>query len=85
MKTNFCRVCGFFTDDLPWGEDNVTPTYEICACCGVEFGNEDYTYESTLRYRRKWLAENAKFYECEYKPNSWNLQEQMNNIPKDYR
>ncbi len=46
MNEHNCRVCGLYIDDLPWGEDGNCPTYEICSCCGVEFGNEDYTVES---------------------------------------
>lgn len=40
---NFCHVCGYPLGDYnPWGDDGKTPTYDICPCCGVEWGNEDY-------------------------------------------
>lgn len=42
MEEHFCRVCGLYIEDEPWGKDGSCPTYEICSCCGVEFGNEDY-------------------------------------------
>ena len=33
-----CRVCGKVQDDPTWGEDGKTPTFDICDCCGVQFG-----------------------------------------------
>ena len=42
----YCKVCGYKLSFESWGDDGNTPTYEICPCCGVEFGNEDYTAES---------------------------------------
>lgn len=82
---NNCRVCGYYMEDAPWGDDGQSPTYEICPCCGVEFGNEDYTLESTIEYRNKWLSEKVTFYESKVKPQDWNFQNQMENIPKDYK
>lgn len=82
---NHCRVCGWYMMDPPWGEDGLTPTYEICPCCGVEFGNEDYTKESTLEYRKKWLSNSAKWFKERMKPDNWNLEKQMKNIPDKYK
>ena len=82
---NNCRVCGFHMMDAPWGEDGQSPTYEICPCCGVEFGNEDYTLESTKLYRKQWLSKNVKWFEHKEKPLDWDLEKQMYNIPKKYK
>lgn len=43
--STFCRVCGLDQDENPWGEDNASPTFDICACCGTEFGYHDFTLE----------------------------------------
>ena len=44
LKNNFCPICGYPLDNYNlWGDDGKTPTYDICPCCGVEWGNEDYT------------------------------------------
>ena len=32
-----CRVCGYINDEITW-EKGIYPTYNICPCCGVEFG-----------------------------------------------
>lgn len=47
-----CRICGYRLKIKIWGEDGKYPSYEICPCCGVEFGNEDYTLTSILEYRK---------------------------------
>ena len=84
MNRHNCRVCGCYIDDLPWGKDGNCPTYEICPCCGVEFGNEDCTKESTKQYREKWINDGAKWFEPEVKPKNWNKEEQFINIPQKF-
>ena len=46
MEKEYCRICGYRLGFEPWGDDEKTPNYEICPCCGVEFGNEDCTMKS---------------------------------------
>lgn len=79
-----CRVCGITLDESPWGADGKTPTYEICVCCGVEFGYEDYTLESIRQYRSEWLKNGAKWFEPKYKLFNWDLDKQLTQIPEDY-
>lgn len=85
MSKHNCRVCGFYIEDLPWGEDDNSPTYEICPCCGVEFGNEDYTVESTKSYRQKWIVEDLKWFDPKKRPDNWNNLEQFKEIPKEFQ
>lgn len=82
---HLCRVCGLYVESSPWGDDGKCPTYEICPCCGVEFGNEDYTIESTIEYRIKWLNNGAKWFDCKDKPLYWVLEEQLKQIPREYK
>ncbi|KTR95394.1 hypothetical protein NS220_06265 [Microbacterium testaceum] len=35
---HLCRVCGYFSEEPPWGLDRSCLTYEYCPCCGVEWG-----------------------------------------------
>ena len=80
-EINFCPVCGYPLDSFnPWGDDGKTPTFDICPCCGAEWGNEDYTSESRIEYCNKWLADGAKWFEPQKKPVNWNLKEQLKNI-----
>lgn len=82
METHnyYCLICGLPLDYAPWGADGKTPTYDICPCCGVEWGNEDYTSESQVKYRNKWLADGAKWFEPQKKPANWNFEEQLSHI-----
>jgi hypothetical protein len=51
-----CRCCGWsFGDYFPWGEDGMSPTYDICDCCGCESGYQDYCLDSLLEYRQHLL------------------------------
>ena len=74
------EVCGYQLNYLPWGEDGKTPCFDICPCCGVEFGNEDYTEESLKEYRAKWISEGAHWFDPKLQPQNWSLQEQISNI-----
>lgn len=58
---SFCRVCGYEPEGPPWGEDGRTPTFEICPCCGVEWGYQDATPIGVDRYRSGWLQSGAQW------------------------
>lgn len=79
-----CRVCGKIQDEAPWGEDCKSPTYDICDCCGVEFGYGDCIIKAIRAWRDRWLSNGAKWKYPEKKPISWSLEEQMKNIPKEF-
>lgn len=87
MKSNklACRVCGKIQDDPPWGEDGETPAFEICGCCGVDFGYQDCTLETVKKFREEWLKKGGKWIAPDEKPANWSLEEQMKKIPKEYR
>lgn len=80
-----CRVCGCSSEEFPWGEDGKSPTYEICPCCGVQFGKEDVTLESIQKYRAEWLRKRAKWFAKNSKPEHWVLEEQMKHIPEGFK
>jgi len=84
MNEHNCRVCDLYIENLPWGEDGETPTYEICDCCGVEFGYEDCTVESANIYSEKWIVKGCISFSPSKKPKDWNMQEQIKNIPIEY-
>lgn len=64
----FCRVCGAEQFFLPWGADGKTPSFEICDCCGVEFGYEDSTQAVVEHYRAQWVASGAKWFNAKKQP-----------------
>ncbi|MDE0547415.1 hypothetical protein [Microbacterium sp. C7(2022)] len=55
----YCRVCGYEPADAPWGADGTEPSWEICPCCGVEFGYEDASAAGVRKYRERWVAAGA--------------------------
>ena len=85
-KTNLlrCRVCGLEQLEPPWGEDGNTPSFNICPCCGVEFGYEDSTVVTIRNYRNLWLENGAKWSISKATPVKWNLEEQLRLIPPEY-
>ena len=78
--THLCRVCGWLHEDPPWGEDGDTPSYNICECCGVEFGYEDATPQATSRFRQAWLEGGAQGWDKARRPCNWDLGAQLARI-----
>lgn len=81
-----CRVCGLNEDDeLPWGEDGKTASFNICSCCGAEFGYDDYDLYGIRLYRKEWLEKkNAEWFRPKEKPANWSLEDQLKHIPKEF-
>lgn len=52
----YCRVCGYLPPDPPWEVGGREPSFEVCSCCGVEWGYEDSSPAGVARYRSRWLA-----------------------------
>lgn len=80
-----CRVCGLLATDPPWGDDGRTPSFEICSCCGVEFGYEDSTPQGCRTYRAKWIASGNRWWDESLTPADWNLEIQLENTPILFR
>lgn len=56
-KDYACQICGFLQLSPPWGDDGNTPLFDICNCCGVEFGYENTTIQTIKQYREQWLSD----------------------------
>jgi hypothetical protein len=80
-----CRVCGIFNEEPPWGERGNLPTFNICECCGVEFGYEDSSIGGIRSYRKKWIESRYKWFSPKHKPSDWSPEEQMIHIPEEFR
>ena len=81
----FCRVCGFEPADAPWGPDGLTPTFEICPACGVEYGYEDATPSSVKRYRERWLAAGGRWSDRSVAEDGMSALERLQRVPENYR
>jgi hypothetical protein len=77
---NLCNVCGAdFTPFFPWGKDGLSPSYDICSCCGIEFGYEDSSALGILRAREIWIKSGMPWQESSTKPKNWSALEQLKN------
>ena len=78
---NICPVCGY--DDLsepPYDKYN-EPSYEICPCCGFEFGYDDFYKHYTFKdFREKWIKEGAKLFNKERFSRNWNESEMIKQL-----
>lgn len=70
-----CRVCGLLQHEPPWGDDGKSPNFDICSCCGVEFGYEDSSKVSVINYRKVWLEHGTKWFDLKKMPEHWCAQE----------
>lgn len=79
-----CPVCGYKGLDEPAYNEYGDPSYEICSCCGFEYGFDDhsegYTFQS---YREKWINEEYSFHNKNNMPRDWSeakAKEQLLNL-----
>lgn len=81
----FCRICGYFYEYPIRGVDGQSPSYEICPCCGCEFGVDDYTIDSVRAYRSRWIIEkSASWFDEKRKPAGWDFFTQLSHIHADW-
>jgi hypothetical protein len=52
---NRCPVCGYDGLDEPAFDDDGVPSFDICDCCGTQFGYDDATMPHSV-LREKWVA-----------------------------
>jgi hypothetical protein len=66
-----CPVCGYKELTDP------PKDYEICPCCGTEFGYDDATFTHE-ELRRRWIAAGAQWFDYTTSPPAhWNPQVQL--------
>lgn len=79
-----CPVCGYDKLELTPYDEYGNPLYEICSCCGFEFGFTDsHDNKGFGEYLTEWIESGFKFKYKEDKPAVWNaevLREQLKNI-----
>lgn len=82
-QTHLCRVCGYYSEDPPWGEDGCCPTYEYCPCCGVEWGYQDSLPSSAARFRADWLNRGGVWQDPHVVPDGLTVAERLSRIGVD--
>lgn len=79
-KLFICKVCGYDYGDYIWGEDGKIPSFEICPCCGTEFGYEDASEVAIVSQRQRWLDSGKKWFLSNKKPQNWDSLNQLKNL-----
>lgn len=80
-----CPVCNFDGLDEPPYNSCGSGSYEICPCCGFEFGLDDFGYDSYEKahavWRKKWIDNGCIWWSSQEnrKPKDWDPIKQLNN------
>lgn len=70
MERYTCPVCGYTGMPGPYKGENDFPSYEICDCCGTEFGNDD-DKSTHAELRDQWISKGMTWW-AKYKEPSPN-------------
>jgi len=78
-----CPVCG--SDGLLEKPRSVigSPSYEVCMCCGFEFGYHDDSQGYTYRdWRTRWIGKGTRWCceDIEPRPLGWDAEQQLMNL-----
>lgn len=74
MVINHCPVCGFKTDEKYPSIADIRLSYDICDCCGCEFG-----YDDNATYYDDWVKNGCEWFSPKSKPKDWCLEDQIHN------
>jgi len=84
QKHYVCPTCGYDKLQYPaWDSATGTPSFDICPCCGCEFGYNDVTERSKRQYLCVWLKKGAQWFCPELKPSNWDVHAQLRQIGID--
>ena len=78
-----CPVCGFTgLAESPYTQKN-EPSYEICPCCGFEFGFDSVGNKGLfIEFRQRWIKNGAQWFIQRLRPENWDLEAQLMNVDK---
>ena len=71
---NICPVCGYNGLKEPPYDNHGCASFEVCACCGFEFGFDDLSEGLTFdEYKKNWINNGSKWFNESCKPMNSNL------------
>jgi hypothetical protein len=99
MSTFFsCPICGYDRLDEPPYDENGNSSFDICPCCGIEFGYEDSRLINDTfidredpkgkyihnwnRLQTEWKKKCKLWHFPKYKLNNWDPIKQLKNVDK---
>ncbi|MDR0840584.1 MAG: hypothetical protein LBN26_04260 [Christensenellaceae bacterium] len=83
---NRCPVCNYDGLSEPAYDGQGYGSYEICPCCGFQFGYDDYPkpQEAILRWRNEWRQNGYKWFsKVRTPPEGWEPELQLFWVDKD--
>jgi len=73
MEIWYCPVCGYGPFDEPYmSVEELRESYDICPCCGCEYGYDDNPHSF-----KAWRGRGARWFSPSAMPNNWQLEEQL--------
>ena len=76
MEIWYCPVCGHGPFREPYSsEQELRWSYDICSCCGCEYGYTDNAYGF-----ERWVLSGHQWSDPKDKPYDWNLEEQLKHV-----
>jgi len=78
--SSYCRVCGYEPAEPPWGTDGMSPSFDYCPCCGVEWGYQDSSQIGTVRFRSAWLEEGGPWRDPRFPLDGLDVAERLRRI-----
>lgn len=94
---NKCPVCGYTLLSVVY--EHKSPDYEICSCCGTEFGYHDGVWvgdkvyseehlERLAELRLQWINDGMIFHHVNDpfngKPSNWDAKAQILSLPRKF-
>ncbi len=85
MEKSLCPVCGYPDLDEPAYDQNGSPSFDICPCCGYQFGHGDpKTLVGKKNFLRNWIRMGTLWSYPSAKPSNWDVKRQLQGIGMDF-
>ena len=82
---NICPICNYDKLKEPPYNEYGDGSYEICPCCGFEFGVDDFPEKEKCQteWRMRWINDGYKWWSKHINPpQDWNPQKQLESLKK---
>ncbi|MET7691912.1 hypothetical protein ABZT06_28685 [Streptomyces sp. NPDC005483] len=80
-----CRICGHDDDPEPFWESGWPNEGAICPCCGNEPSVNDVSVPALREKRGHWLGQGAPWDSPSFRPKDWDILQQVEHIPAEWR